>query len=61
MSCFHPQSIPEYILSIYTEAAADRREDMGGDDFEDDLDILRAYSLVSMSTISGFCDMHSLV
>lgn len=62
MSFFHPQSIPEYMLSGYTEDAMDRNVDYGRtEDFEDDLDILRAYSLISISTTPGFLDMHSLV
>lgn len=60
---FHSQNMPEYMLSGYTEAAMNNRDrdDEGGEGFEGDLDVLRAYSLISISAILGFCDMHSLV
>jgi tetratricopeptide (TPR) repeat protein len=65
MSFFNPQGIPESMLRRY------RRENGGvaqlDDDeeidsaFEEDLDILQAYSLVSITANSEACEMHALV
>ncbi|UKZ86328.1 uncharacterized protein TrAFT101_002164 [Trichoderma asperellum] len=63
MSFFQPQDIPEFMLSDYNIVTSDF-EDMNGDndeDLEDDLDVLRGYSLIRLSTTSGLCDMHALV
>ncbi|KAH7001205.1 hypothetical protein EDB80DRAFT_879307 [Ilyonectria destructans] len=57
MSLFQAQSIPEYVLHDYSDV-----ETNGGESgFEDDLDVLRGYSLVNITTTKGFCEMHSLV
>ncbi|KFA69653.1 hypothetical protein S40285_04030 [Stachybotrys chlorohalonatus IBT 40285] len=53
LSFFCPQNIPDCMLSGYSQVE--------NEDFEDDLDALRTYSLVNLSKVSGFCDMHSLV
>lgn len=56
MSLFEAQNIPEYMLHGYSNVDSD----CGESDFEDDLDVLRGYSLVNTTT-KGFCEMHSLV
>lgn len=56
MSLFEAQNIPEYMLHGYNNVDSDCAES----DFEEDLDVLRRYSLVNMTTKS-FCEMHSLV
>nr|XP_036584338.1 Kinesin light chain 5 [Colletotrichum truncatum]KAF6793856.1 Kinesin light chain 5 [Colletotrichum truncatum] len=74
MSYFNAQNIPEYMLYRYNsnplkpQESDDNDKDDNDDDeaddnhdFEDDLDMLRSYSLISLSTVSGFCEMHSLV
>ncbi|KAL7921812.1 hypothetical protein ACQKWADRAFT_294513 [Trichoderma austrokoningii] len=63
MSFFQSQNIPECMLSGYNNIVESNvEEDMDGDeDLEDDLDILRGYSLLRLSTSSGLCDMHALV
>ncbi|CAH0028566.1 unnamed protein product [Clonostachys rhizophaga] len=60
MSFFNPQGIPEFVLHSYrddTSGHANAHEDK----FEDDLDVLRGYSLVSTTAKGGVCEMHSLV
>ncbi|KAF7551854.1 hypothetical protein G7Z17_g4689 [Cylindrodendrum hubeiense] len=60
MSQFQAQSIPNYVLQGYADISSDDGEnDDGG--FEDDLDVLRGYSLVNITTTQGFFEMHSLV
>ncbi|KAK1480546.1 hypothetical protein CCUS01_16204 [Colletotrichum cuscutae] len=70
MSYFQAQNIPEYMLHDYNssfahEAESDVDDDSGNDsdngDFEDDLDLLQSYSLITMTATSGFCEMHPLV
>ncbi|KAF6784302.1 hypothetical protein CMUS01_16622, partial [Colletotrichum musicola] len=67
MSYFHAQNIPEYMLHDYSssnigsEGANDRHGETSNIDFEDDLDVLRGYSLVTMTAVPGFLEMHSLV
>ncbi|KAI6777532.1 uncharacterized protein J7T54_002730, partial [Emericellopsis cladophorae] len=72
MSQFQSQNIPESMLHGYDDTAADAHSDQGdagvsvsddgsrGLEFENDLDVLRSYSLVMVKT-AGLCDMHSLV
>ncbi|KAM0268252.1 hypothetical protein ACHAQH_010010 [Verticillium albo-atrum] len=75
MSYFQAQNIPESMLHDYHDVAASERVDgSSGDkdtdtdtdkadrqgDFEDDMDVLRGYSLVSIPG-PGLCEMHSLV
>ncbi|KAH7160580.1 hypothetical protein B0J13DRAFT_581474 [Dactylonectria estremocensis] len=62
MSFFNPQGIPEFVLHNYKgdlEDNMDRGEE--SDEFEDDLDVLRGYSLVSVTATRDVCEMHSLV
>lgn len=63
MSFFQPQNIPEFMLSSYNVVTSDCGDGNGDDDehLEDDLDVLRGYSLIRLSTTSGLCDMHALV
>ncbi|KAK1837700.1 Kinesin light chain 5 [Colletotrichum chrysophilum] len=68
MSYFHAQNIPEYMLHDYNSRFTDTEGNDDDDDeisdngdFEDDLDVLRGYSLITMTAMSGFCEMHSLV
>ncbi|KAF6780635.1 Kinesin light chain 5, partial [Colletotrichum musicola] len=71
MSYFSAQNIPEYMLHDYNSSFMDvqKNSDDNDDDdetsedsdFEDDLDVLRGYSLITMTATPGFCEMHSLV
>ncbi|KAF4932299.1 Kinesin light chain [Colletotrichum fructicola] len=67
MSFFQAQNIPEYMLHNYnsgntdSKEANDRHGETSGVDFEDDLDVLRGYSLVTMTATPGVLEMHSLV
>ncbi|KAL9489695.1 hypothetical protein ACSS6W_001972 [Trichoderma asperelloides] len=63
MSFFQPQNIPEFMLSGYNIVTSDCEDgnDDNDEDLEDDLDVLRGYSLIRLSTTSGLCDMHALV
>jgi hypothetical protein len=62
MSSFNPQGIPEFVLHNYDTDLTDKVEgDAESDDFEDDLDVLRGYSLVSVSAAGDVCEMHALV
>ncbi|KAJ4309322.1 hypothetical protein N0V84_011561 [Fusarium piperis] len=48
MSFFNPQGIPEFVLHDYnTDLTASMDSDIESDEFEDDIDVLRGYSLVS--------------
>ncbi|KAF3359144.1 Aminomethyltransferase [Verticillium dahliae VDG1] len=50
MSFFNPQGIPEFVLHDYSTDLTDNVDgDAESDDFEDDLDVLRGYSLVSVT------------
>ena len=71
MSFFNPQGIPESTLRIYNRdttraASADNEEDEKDEDevdsaFDNDLDMLQAYSLVSVTADNNACEMHALV
>ncbi|KAH7068389.1 kinesin light chain 1 [Paraphoma chrysanthemicola] len=67
MSCFNPQGIPESTLRRYSRDAAKKAAEDGEDEegadsaFNEDLDMLRAYSLVSMTADGSTCEMHALV
>ncbi|KAI1088713.1 hypothetical protein F5B19DRAFT_496110 [Rostrohypoxylon terebratum] len=64
MSFFNPQGIPEFVLHSYradTPPHEDKNSDDSNDDFEDDVDILRGYSLVSAGAKGDACEMHPLV
>lgn len=63
MSCFQPQKVPEYMLhgyGDYSDGSDSKRSD-DSENLEDDLDVLQGYSLVSMTAVPGFCEMHPLV
>ncbi|KAK2734188.1 Kinesin light chain 5, partial [Colletotrichum kahawae] len=66
MSYFQAQNIPEYMLHNYSsgnigsEESDDEHAETSSNDFEDDLDVLRSYSLVTVSAMPGFLEMHSL-
>ncbi|WAO90144.1 Hypothetical protein NCS54_00755600 [Fusarium falciforme] len=62
MSFFNPQAIPEFVLHDYSTDLTDNvHRDAESDDFEDDLDVLRGYSLVSVTAAQDVCEVHSLV
>ncbi|KAH7092332.1 kinesin light chain 1 [Paraphoma chrysanthemicola] len=68
MSCFNPQGIPESTLrrysrdAAYTAAAEDKKDDERIDSaFDEDLNMLHTYSLVSMTADNSTCNMHALV
>ncbi|KAI8710446.1 hypothetical protein NCS52_01574800 [Fusarium sp. LHS14.1] len=62
MSFFNSQAIPEFVLHDYSTDLADNVDrDAESDNFEDDLDVLRGYSLVSVSAAQDVCEVHSLV
>jgi tetratricopeptide (TPR) repeat protein len=65
MSFFNPQGIPELVLrrhSRETVRGAGLEDEEDADSaFDEDLDTLRAYSLVSMTADSDACEMHALV
>jgi tetratricopeptide (TPR) repeat protein len=65
MSFFNPQGIPESTLRRYNKgvagAASAEDEEEANDAFDEDLDALRAYSLVSTTATSDACEMHALV
>ncbi|KAH7146082.1 hypothetical protein EDB81DRAFT_759388 [Dactylonectria macrodidyma] len=62
---FNPQGIPEFVLHNYkgdlTDNADGVKDDEDNDEFEDDLDVLRGYSLVSVTAKRDVCEMHTLV
>jgi hypothetical protein len=74
MSQFQAQNIPESMLHSYdNDVTASDKDDGDGvdtgtesdveserEDFENDMDALRGYSLVTLSA-AGLCEMHSLV
>jgi tetratricopeptide (TPR) repeat protein len=65
MSFFNPQGIPESTLRRYSkdvaEVTAAKDEEDADSAFDDDLDTLRAYSLVSTTAGGDACEMHALV
>ncbi|KAH6612995.1 hypothetical protein C7974DRAFT_322280, partial [Boeremia exigua] len=68
MSFFNPQGIPESTLRRHSRDAAgaaseeDREdEEEANSAFDEDLDTLQAYSLVSMTADNDACEMHALV
>ncbi|RYO82845.1 hypothetical protein DL762_006412 [Monosporascus cannonballus] len=57
MSFFNPQGIPEFVLHNYDTDLEDSVDtDAESDDFEDDLDVLRGYSLVSVTATRNMCE-----
>ncbi|KAL9572088.1 hypothetical protein ACKAV7_003805 [Fusarium commune] len=62
MAFFNPQGIPEFVLHNYKGDLTDSvDEDADCESFEDDLDVLRGYSLVSVAVTGNVFEMHSLV
>ncbi|CAN9442589.1 unnamed protein product [Alternaria alternata] len=65
MSFFNPQGIPELVLRRHSRAAAREAELEDDEDadsaFDEDLDTLQAYSLVSMTADTDAFEMHALV
>ncbi|KAF2818103.1 hypothetical protein CC86DRAFT_414212 [Ophiobolus disseminans] len=65
MSFFNPQGIPESTLRRYSKGKAElnAEEDEGeaNSAFNEDLDTLQAYSLVSVTAGNNVCEMHALV
>ncbi|KAJ6781734.1 hypothetical protein PWT90_05231 [Aphanocladium album] len=62
LSFFQPQNIPEGMLSGYSQDLKNNGLDKGDSQtFEDDMDVLLAYSLVSRSMEPQTYEMHSLV
>jgi tetratricopeptide (TPR) repeat protein len=65
MSFFNPQGIPESTLRRHSREAAGvpglEDNDEVDSTFEEDLDVLQAYSLVSTTVNSEVCEMHALV
>ncbi|RYC81053.1 hypothetical protein BFJ63_vAg16064 [Fusarium oxysporum f. sp. narcissi] len=72
VSQFQAQNIPEIMIHSY-DTTADEQNDVDGigtgsesdgeserTGFDSDMDMLRGYSLVNISTV-GLCEMHSLV
>ncbi|KAJ9412678.1 hypothetical protein QL093DRAFT_2539123 [Fusarium oxysporum] len=62
ISFFNPQGIPEFMLHDYVTDLTDHaNRDTVSADFEDDLDILRGYSLVSVTATGDTYEMHALL
>jgi tetratricopeptide (TPR) repeat protein len=64
MSFFNPQGIPEATLRRYSKEAegmADAEDEEADSAFNEDLDTLQAYSLVSIKADNDACKMHALV
>ncbi|VTO85059.1 unnamed protein product [Fusarium graminearum] len=64
ISFFNPQGIPVFVLHDYNTGLTDnvdRDAEAESDDFEDDLDVLRGYSLVSVTAAQDVFEVHSLV
>jgi tetratricopeptide (TPR) repeat protein len=65
MSFFNPQGIPEKTLRRYSrmEARADasENEDEADHEFEEDINTLHAYSLITTAADDEACEMHALV
>jgi tetratricopeptide (TPR) repeat protein len=62
MSFFNPQGIPEWILRRHsTSMAKTGDKDEANSAFDEDLDTLQAYSLITATAASGLCEMHALV
>ncbi|KAF4987973.1 hypothetical protein FGRMN_10021 [Fusarium graminum] len=60
MSFFNPHGIPEFVLHDYNTHST-HEADSAPDDFENDLDVLRSYSLVSVTAAKDLCEMHAMV
>ncbi|KAF2820914.1 hypothetical protein CC86DRAFT_238954, partial [Ophiobolus disseminans] len=62
MSCFNPQGIPEWILRSHSKSVpkTDNTDEVDTS-FDEDLDLLRAYSLVAATAGAEAWEMHALV
>ncbi|KAF7547858.1 hypothetical protein G7Z17_g7436 [Cylindrodendrum hubeiense] len=63
MSFFNPQGIPEFMTRKYTGISTNTNgsDDDDDDEFDEDLDVLRGYSLVSVTAATDTFEMHPLV
>ncbi|RFU31458.1 hypothetical protein B7463_g4861, partial [Scytalidium lignicola] len=62
MSFFNSQGIPEWILRRYSKSVAKTGEEGEAESaFDEDLDTLQAYSLITVTADSGVYEMHALV
>jgi hypothetical protein len=62
MSFFNPQGIPESILRTHSrEMAGTIDEDKSDTAFDEDFDILQAYSLITAGADGSVYEMHALV
>ncbi|KAL5370643.1 hypothetical protein DPSP01_014738, partial [Paraphaeosphaeria sporulosa] len=68
MSFFNPQSIPDFMIRHYTDNknkeqgnSLERQTNSANDDFEEDLALLRAFSLVDIKQREDEFEMHRLV
>jgi hypothetical protein len=60
MSFFNPQGIPEAVLQSYKRGQDEGQGDVE-EDFIEDYEVLRAYSLVTRGMTSDVLEMHALV
>lgn len=60
MSFFNPHGIPIFVLRDYSATIAPEA-DTEAANFEDDLDVLRGYSLVTVTASTDLCEMHAMV
>jgi len=61
MSFFNPQGIPDFLLRNYLEHESDGGKEDIEDRFEDDLHLLRSYSLLGTNPEGDVFEMHRLV
>ncbi|KAJ4160360.1 hypothetical protein NW754_003485 [Fusarium falciforme] len=59
MSFFNPQGIPEFVLHDYSTDLANNVDRDAESEFEDDLDVLRGYSLVSVTAAQDVSNLAS--
>ncbi|KAI6758654.1 hypothetical protein HG530_010894 [Fusarium avenaceum] len=60
MSFFNPHGIPIFVLRDYSTTSAPEAN-VETASFEDDLDVLRGYSLVTVTAPTDLCEMHAMV
>jgi hypothetical protein len=59
MSFFNSQGIPSAVLRSHARNAAEMDDKEGADsEFDDDLETLRTYSLMTATAESDMCEMH---
>jgi tetratricopeptide (TPR) repeat protein len=62
ISFFNPQGIPEWILRRYSKSVAKTGDEYETDSaFDEDLDTLQAYSLITVMADNGMCKIYALV